>query len=435
MQIKITIPTIVLLSLSSTTLVVEGSRSTNQLRGVGLPQQTSDKTWSNDDMMKLFKILNTAEDYILGSASSGSAQFTNPDGNPTDFNGFLPHNVQSCTDVLTNQTAFGPHELTGYTADDSEFNPDLLIPGRVYEDLNYDSESFYGKAMNQTVSRLSHVLEQLHEEGFVNVVGDDHPMLMFDIDNTISYSAFNDTDNTGQVKPIRETVQFVHQWCKGWGDSSEPTAIFDCFFITARWCSEGTATNTETFMRRNFPAASSELIDSNVMLTGAITLKCQEQLHQTYKDILRCKLEDKTGGKFVASIGDQYTDSAGACSGLKVKLPNVWFDSSIVQNNQQYKPYATTQLPEAECSTERAFGPTISTSESCVTDEAREKAMEFSTLAFCKSLSVANGVENQQWGCQKEISNQPAYPHHNGTDPFTCCMNKDERDQDNLSCY
>jgi len=432
MQIKI--PTIVLLSLSSTTLVVEGSHPTNLLRGIGgLPQQTSDKTWSNDDMMKLFKILNTAEDYILGSASSGSAQVTNPDGNPTDFNGFLPHNVQSCTDVLTNQTEYSPKVLTGYSADDSEFLPDLLIPGRLYENLNYDSESFYGKAMNQTVSRLSHVLEQLHEEGFVNVVGDDHPMLMFDIDNTISYSAFNDTDDTGQNKPIRETVQFVHQWCKGWGDSSEPTAIFDCFFVTARWCSDGTATNTETFMRRNFPAASSELIDSNVMLTGAITCECCEHLHNSWKDILRCKLEDKNGGKFVASIGDQYTDSAGACSGLKVKLPNMWFDSSIVGNNQQYKPYATTQLPEAECSTDRAFGP--AGSESCVTDEARDKAMEFSSLAFCKSLSVANGVENQQWGCVKEISNQPVYADKNPQgDPFTCCFGKDERDQDNLSC-
>mmetsp|Transcript_27445 Transcript_27445/g.64561 ORF Transcript_27445/g.64561 Transcript_27445/m.64561 type:complete len:106 (+) Transcript_27445:546-863(+) len=32
------------------------------------------------------------------------------------------------------------------------------------------------------------------------------------------------------------------------------------------------------------------------------------------------------------SIGDQFTDSDGVASGLRVKLPNFWFDSSRVPN-------------------------------------------------------------------------------------------------------
>ena len=42
----------------------------------------------------------------------------------------------------------------------------------------FPPDSFYAKSMNFTLSRLSHVLEQLHGEQFVNVVGDDHPMLI-----------------------------------------------------------------------------------------------------------------------------------------------------------------------------------------------------------------------------------------------------------------
>ena len=142
--------------------------------------------------------------------------------------------------------------------------------------------------MDHTVSRLTHVLEQLHEENFVNVVGDGHPMIMLDIDNTISYSAFNDTDHTGETLPIRETVQFVHQWCNGWGSGND--AIFDCFFITARWCSAKKAANAESFMRRHFPAAPNHLIDSNIMMTGALSCACcGDGFHNSWKDILRCK--------------------------------------------------------------------------------------------------------------------------------------------------
>jgi len=403
-------------------------------------------SYSSEDMTRLFHILSTAEDYIYGAATSGDIS-TRTDSNPskpTNFNGFLPQNVRRCTDALTNKTArLDPYTLTGVNSGEGELFPDLVIPGSYYKDLNYVLGSFYANSMNLTMSRLSHVLEQLHEEHFVNVVGDGHPMLMFDIDNTISYSAFNDTDNTGKVQPIRETVQLVHQWCKGWSsDENSVTAIFDCFFVTARWCSDGTATNTETFMRREFPAASTQLIDSNVMLTGAITCTCCEDFHNSWKDILRCNLEHEKGGKFVASIGDQYTDSAGPCSGLRVKLPNVWFDSSVVGNNQQYKPFSTAQLPESACSVDRAFGPAQSAnngiSGSCLTDKARERAVAFSTLAFCKSLSRTNGVPNQQWGCVKEISNKPVYNNTKGTpgtDPFTCCFREDELDQDDLSCF
>ena len=142
--------------------------------------------------------------------------------------------------------------------------------------------------MDHTVSRLTHVLEKLHEENFVNVVGDNHPMLMFDIDNTISYSAFNDTDHTGATLPIRETVQFVKQWCNGWGSGKD--AIFDCYFITARWCSKKKAANAEAFMKRNFPLASRKLIESNIMLTGALSCECCDGgFKNSWKDILRCK--------------------------------------------------------------------------------------------------------------------------------------------------
>lgn len=399
-------------------------------------------SYSSEDMTRLFHILSTAEDYIYGAATSGDISIrtdSNP-SKPTNFNGFLPQNVRRCTDALTNKTArLDPYTLTGVNSGDGELFPDLVIPGSYYKDLNYSLGSFYANSMDLTFSRLSHVLEQLHEEHFVNVIGDGHPMLMFDIDNTISYSAFNDTDHTGKTLPIRETVQFVRQWCKGWGSGKD--AIFNCFFITARWCSAQKAENAESFMRRNFPAASDQLIDNNIMLTGAISCACcDDGLHNSWKDILRCKLEDETGGKFVASIGDQYTDSAGPCSGLRVKLENVWFDSSVVSNNLQYQPDITTQLPLPTCSVNRAFGAaqknTTVPSGSCLTDTARENAMAFSTLAFCKSLSQENGVPNQRYGCVKEISNIPAYDNTKGTpgtDPFTCCFKGDDTGE--LECF
>jgi len=393
--------------------------------------------YSREDMMRLFHILSTAEDYIVGAATTGDISIRNSNNKPTNFNGFLPQNVQRCTEALTSETMrLDPYNLTGIGLEDGVLLPDKVLPGSFYKDLNYTSDSFYANSMDHTVSRLTHVLEQLHEENFVNVVGDGHPMIMFDIDNTISYSAFNDTDHTGETLPIRETVQFVHQWCNGWGSGND--AIFDCFFITARWCSAKKAANAESFMRRHFPAAPNHLIDSNIMMTGALSCACcADGFHNSWKDILRCKLEDKTGGKFVASIGDQYTDSAGPCSGLRVKLPNVWFDSSVVSDNLQYQQDIFSQLPIKQCSVDRAFGAAQknTTVESCLTNTARERAVEFSKLGFCKSLTQANNVPNQRWGCVKEISNIASYDNNNSkgtTTPketprkdinFTCCFN------------
>ena len=96
------------------------------------PQPSS---WSNEDMMRLFHITSSAEDYIFGAASSSdiSIRNSNPDNNPTNFNGFLPQNVQRCTDA----NPLDPYTLTGVNSGDGELFPDLVLPGSFYKDLNY----------------------------------------------------------------------------------------------------------------------------------------------------------------------------------------------------------------------------------------------------------------------------------------------------------
>ena len=99
--------------------------------------------YSPEDMMRLFHILSTAEDYIAGAATTGDIAIRNPTGkkNPTNFNGFLPQNVQRCTEALTNKTrGLDPYTLTGIKPGDGVVLPDLVLTGSFYEDLDYTSE-------------------------------------------------------------------------------------------------------------------------------------------------------------------------------------------------------------------------------------------------------------------------------------------------------
>ena len=97
-----------------------------------------------EDMMRLFHILSTAEDYIVGAATTGDRfiRNSNEKNNPTNFNGFLPQNVQRCTEVLTDKTrGLDPYNLTGIGLEDGILLPDLIFNSTiVYEDLNYTSD-------------------------------------------------------------------------------------------------------------------------------------------------------------------------------------------------------------------------------------------------------------------------------------------------------
>ena len=89
--------------------------------------------YSREDMMRLFHILSTAEDYIVGAATTGDISIRNSNNKPTNFNGFLPQHVQRCTDA----NPLDPYTLTGVNSGDGELFPDLVLPGSFYKDLNY----------------------------------------------------------------------------------------------------------------------------------------------------------------------------------------------------------------------------------------------------------------------------------------------------------
>ena len=133
------------LFVAAITLAAEPTFSYDQKLGRKLSKNhppPQPPAYSPKDMMRLFHILSTAEDYIVGAATTGDRFIRNSNDKPVNFNGFLPQNVQRCTEALTNKTKkLDPYSLTGIGLEDGILLPDLIFNGTiVYEDLNYTSD-------------------------------------------------------------------------------------------------------------------------------------------------------------------------------------------------------------------------------------------------------------------------------------------------------
>ncbi|CAE7693457.1 unnamed protein product [Symbiodinium pilosum] len=154
------------------------------------------------------------------------------------------------------------------------------------------------------------------------------PAIMFDVDNTLAYTGFNDTDLVGKAPALAAAISFVKRWC---GLSENSSAPFQCYFFTARYCTRLKAAATGIWVADNLPV-SPAWIDSHVFMTGGVG-GCQSRgCSLAYKAALRKWFSERQNVFWAMSIGDQFTDSAGTSAGMRVKLPNFWFDSSVVPN-------------------------------------------------------------------------------------------------------
>ena len=216
------------------------------------------------DAIKLFNILTSNNDIIVGDLQE-------------DESYIMPNNVKICEASFDIEVRT-PEYLT---------NPPPSLPETYSEDgsyryVNYKEDSAFGRRLQTTIDRTDDLMEQLYQAGMMSAV--EIPSLMFDIDNTMEYTAYNDTDFTGDGPPLTATVDFVKKWCDGWGSGDR--AMMQCIFITARYCTEMNAKATSTWLKSTYNA-SDELIASHVQFSGNLKCSCCEGNNVAYKDILR----------------------------------------------------------------------------------------------------------------------------------------------------
>jgi len=345
------------------------------------------------DATKLFNILTSNNDIMVGDLRESMPYQ-------------MPKNLEVCKD------SFSAEERSAeYLTNPPPSLPEISATGGVGGNYTtryaqYKEDSIYNTEMVKTVARVDELFTQLYETGFIDMV--ENPSIMWDIDNTMAYTAFNDTDTVGDAPPIQPTVDLVQKWCKGWG--SGPNAVMNCVFITARYCTEMNVKATQTWLKKTYTGATDELIETNVQFMGSIRCSCCEQGNIAGKDILR---KDWMDGDFrlnwVASVGDQYTDSVGLYSGIKVKLPNVWFDASVVPN-----PWSMGTTPNlvngsireqdwsTSCSSQ-ASTPLIPSPQSCVNPSSMQIARQYSSTQYCIA-QTPDVAPDQAFGCTIDIS-------------------------------
>ncbi|CAK9083339.1 Retrovirus-related Pol polyprotein from transposon TNT 1-94 [Durusdinium trenchii] len=223
---------------------------------------------------------------------------------------------------------------------------------------------------------------------------------MFDIDNTLAYTGFNDTDLLGKAPPMKRAVDFAKRWCHFGGVRTE-SAPFECFFITARYCTTLKAKATQLWVKENFPV-DDYWMRKHVFITGGIGGCKSQGCSVAYKSVLRNWLHAQRNIYWVMSVGDQLTDSAGSQSGVRVKVPNFWFDSSVVPNPQANGGKIHLQADrsfsanaEKECRLKCVIGPDNECINAGMDDDAINK---YSELEYCLAQD-AQKAPDQVRGC------------------------------------
>jgi hypothetical protein len=244
----------------------------------------------------------------------------------------FPENVEQCM---------------GAIAADSNQNEYYGLKEKAYKNVYdlYSEDSQYAKDIESTVKRAESMLEVLRRRGVVDAVKSMgmKPSVMYDIDNTLEFSSRKDDDPSGEGPPIRAVVEFAKE-CRKEG--------LECYFITARPCDESEARATWKWLKRNLGLSGSEM-ESHVFLMGKIKFEnVPPQVKVAYKDVVREALSRRDKAYWLFSIGDQLTDVYGDHSGIKLLVPNLLFDNSIV-SNQYYDPGDTSRKevvePSPEC--------------------------------------------------------------------------------------
>ena len=198
----------------------------------------------------------------------------------------------------------------------------------------------------------------------------------------------------------------MRKWCKGWGEGDRAT--LDCVLITARACTNMLAESTKKFLKSNFNV-DDKFISSHVRMSGNLKCAdCNPGGNLAYKDIIRKDYAENHNVDWVASIGDQLTDSMGTYSGIKVKLPNVWFNSANVGNMFDGTSGKKARLNkeglvfkadwDTSCSSE-GHAPVAPGPQDILTGEALENARHYSSFDYCLEQKDVD----QRYGCNVDV--------------------------------
>lgn len=233
---------------------------------------------------------------------------------------------------------------------------------------DYSLNSQYAKTAKKLVGSLNNLLSEFKQIGFIKTIEKNgkHPAIMFDIDNTLELTSFNDGYDSKGTKPTPYMADFVKNQCFKDG--------VDCYFITARYCNTASATTTAKWLKVNLDLTDDQ-INKYVFLSGSIDNSlCATGANDkvAYKDSFRQALSEQRSVYWLMSIGDQMTDWYGSHSGLKVKFPNQLFQSNIVPNNYDNP---------SNCSMMTVTAPT----QSCY-NRLKSGILEHATINYCKNF-------------------------------------------------
>jgi hypothetical protein len=305
-------------------------------------QANQENAFSLQEVMNLFEAL------------SGGPQI---DDQTVGVNVEFPDNVNLCSGVLS----AGSNSARYYGLKKKTWK------GQYDE---YDFSSPYHRDMVQIANRLGRLADTLIENRFIDKLAKRglRPAIMFDIDNTLEFSADGDDDFVGDGPPIEPMVRFARKYCF--------QGNLECFFITARYCTKVSQASTIKWLKVHLGLDEGTIL-SHTFLTGNVDA-CEEKrnVRIAYKDSVRRALTEKEKIFWVFSVGDQLTDIFGSHSGIKVMLPNQFFKSHVV-------PHINT--PD-ECSPLR-----VKMAEGACEDSLAMSILESTSAGFCGACQKRDG--------------------------------------------
>ncbi|MED7788839.1 hypothetical protein [Francisella sp. 19X1-34] len=239
------------------------------------------------------------------------------------------------------------------------------------DDYNsFKKNSEFSKQTSDMMKALATLINKFKKIGFIDEIKSQGktPALMFDIDNTVELTSFDDDYWTKSGINDPATAKFIKQICFKDGIS--------CYFITARACNAATSKATKEWLKKHIGLTDDQL-KNNVFLSGSVPhYACTNKANTSvaYKDMLREALSDSRNVYWLMSIGDQMTDWFGEHSGLKVWYPNQMFDNSIVANDYNH-PNKKPHLRQVIAPTKECYA------------KFKDNVLKQSTLSYCSEFS------------------------------------------------
>ncbi|MGR9013419.1 MAG: hypothetical protein ACU83U_07225 [Gammaproteobacteria bacterium] len=244
---------------------------------------------------------------------------------------------------------------------------DLTLGDNGY--FHYGSDSQYAKDLTALTKDMDQLMASFSRTGLRQELERHNktPALMFDLDNTLDFSAEKDDDPMGNKPAIKAMVDFANRWCFKDG--------LACYFVTARNCDVNSATSAEKWLKANLNLDDEKLRRYTYFSRNTQNLVCTIPDNPTvaYKDVIREALEQQEQVFWLMSVGDQLTDSLGEHSGMKVRVPNQFFHADVSPN--QWRFYGRGQ-----CGSPTTIAPPRDCAESLI-----DHALKYSSLEYCRA--------------------------------------------------